>query len=72
MSRHPRNRARKLTAKIDEAMDWIENDSYGYCEEAHEPILLSRLDAKPIATLSVEAWERHERMVKTHRDAHTG
>ena len=63
-----RDRARKLILKIDEALEWIENGSYGYCEETHEPISLSRLEARPIATLSVEAQERHERMEKTHRD----
>jgi DnaK suppressor protein len=63
-----RDRARKLILKIDEALERIENGTYGYCEETHEPISLSRLEARPIATLSVEAQERHERMEKTHRD----
>ncbi len=63
-----RDRARKLIAKIDDALERIENGSYGYCEETSEPITLSRLEARPIATLSVEAQERHERMEKTHRD----
>ena len=63
-----RDRARKLIVKIDEAMARIDNGSYGYCEETHEPINISRLVARPIATLSVEAQERHERMEKTHRD----
>jgi len=63
-----RDRARKLIAKIDEALGRIENGSYGYCEETHEPISLSRLEARPIATLSIEAQERHERMERTHRD----
>jgi DnaK suppressor protein len=63
-----RDRARKLILKIDEALDRIEDGTYGYCEETHEPIRLSRLEARPIATLSVEAQERHERMEKTHRD----
>ncbi len=63
-----RDRARKLILKIDEALERIEDGSYGYCEETHEPISLSRLEARPIATLSVEAQERHERMEKTHRD----
>ena len=63
-----RDRARKLIAKIDEALERIENDTYGFCEETHEPISISRLEARPIATLSLEAQERHERMEKTHRE----
>ena len=63
-----RDRARKLIAKIDEALERIEIGTYGYCEETHEPIGISRLEARPIATLSLEAQERHERMEKTHRD----
>jgi len=63
-----RDRARKLIAKIDEALARIESGNYGYCEETHEPISLSRLEARPIATLSIEAQERHERMERTHRD----
>jgi RNA polymerase-binding transcription factor len=63
-----RDRARKLIAKIDEALIRIENGAYGYCEETHEPISISRLEARPIATLSLEAQERHERMEKTHRE----
>ncbi|MEQ8194516.1 MAG: RNA polymerase-binding protein DksA [Rhodospirillales bacterium] len=63
-----RDRARKLIAKIDSALERIINGSYGYCEETGEPISLSRLEARPIATLSLEAQERHERMEKTHRD----
>ena len=63
-----RDRARKLILKIDEALERIEDGTYGFCEETHEPISLSRLEARPIATLSVEAQERHERMEKTHRD----
>ena len=63
-----RDRARKLIVKIDEALERIEKGSYGYCLETSEPITLSRLAARPIATLSVEAQERHERMEKTHRD----
>ena len=62
-----RDRARKLIAKIDEALERIESGSYGYCVETNEPISLRRLEARPIATLSVEAQERHERMEKTHR-----
>jgi len=63
-----RDRARKLISKIDEALERIEAGTYGYCEETHEPIALSRLEARPIATLSLEAQERHERMEKTHRE----
>ena len=55
-----RDRARKLILKIDEALERIEDGTYGYCEETHEPISLSRLEARPIATLSIEAQERHE------------
>ncbi len=63
-----RDRERKLIAKIDEALRRLENGSYGYCEETNEPISLRRLEARPIATLSLEAQERHERMERTHRD----
>ncbi len=63
-----RDRARKLISKIDEALIRIENGSYGYCEETDEPISLSRLEARPVATLSVEAQEQHEKMERTHRD----
>ena len=63
-----RDRARKLIAKIDSAIDRINEGSYGYCEETSDPISLSRLEARPIATLSLEAQERHERLEKTHRD----
>lgn len=63
-----RDRQRKLIAKIDEALRRIDDGSYGYCEETSEPISLRRLEARPIATLSVEAQERHERMERTHRD----
>ncbi len=63
-----RDRARKLINKIDEALLRIEDGSYGFCEESAEPISVSRLEARPIATLSIEAQERHERMEKTHRD----
>lgn len=63
-----RDRARKLISKIDEALVRITNGTYGYCEETHEPISISRLEARPIATLSLEAQERHERMERTHRD----
>ncbi len=61
-----RDRARKLISKIDEALARIENGSYGYCEETNEPIGIKRLEARPIATLSLEAQERHERMEKTY------
>ncbi len=63
-----RARARKLVTKIDEALERIDDGTYGYCQETNEPISLSRLVARPIATLSIEAQERHERMEKTHRD----
>jgi DnaK suppressor protein len=63
-----RDRARKLITKIDQALDRIENGTYGYCEETGEPIGLKRLEARPIATLSIEAQERHERMERVHRD----
>ncbi len=63
-----RDRARKLIAKIDDALARIDDGSYGYCEETQEPIGISRLEARPIATLSIEAQERHERMERTHRD----
>ena len=63
-----RDRARKLINKIDEALVRIENGTYGYCEETHEPISLRRLEARPIATLSLEAQERHERLERTRRD----
>jgi DnaK suppressor protein len=63
-----RDRARKLIAKIDSALVRIEDGSYGYCEETHEPIGIRRLEARPIATLSIEAQERHERLERTHRD----
>jgi DnaK suppressor protein len=62
-----RDRARKLIAKIDAALGRIEDGTYGYCEETGEPISLKRLEARPIATLSLEAQERHERMERTHR-----
>ena len=63
-----RDRQRKLISKIDSALRRIEDGSYGYCEESGEPISLKRLDARPIATLSVEAQERHERRERDHRD----
>lgn len=63
-----RDRQRKLIAKIDEAIRRIDDGSYGYCEETGEPISLSRLEARPIATLSLEAQERHERRERVHRD----
>ncbi|HEX8900780.1 RNA polymerase-binding protein DksA [Vitreimonas sp.] len=63
-----RDRQRKLIAKIDAALRRIEDGSYGYCEETGEPIGLSRLEARPIATLSLEAQERHERRERVHRD----
>ncbi len=63
-----RDRARKLISKIDQALLRIETGSYGFCEETDEPIGLKRLAARPIATLSLEAQERHERMERVHRD----
>jgi DnaK suppressor protein len=63
-----RDRERKLISKIDSALMRIEEGRYGYCEETDEPIGLRRLEARPIATLSLEAQERHERMERTHRD----
>ena len=63
-----RDRERKLITKINEALLRINDDTYGYCEETGEPIGVGRLDARPIATLSLEAQERHERMERTHRD----
>lgn len=63
-----RDRQRKLISKIDAAIGRIDDGSYGYCEETGEPIGLQRLDARPIATLSIEAQERHERREKVYRD----
>lgn len=63
-----RDRQRKLISKIDAALKRIEDGSYGYCEDTGEPISLRRLDARPTATLSIEAQERHERREKVYRD----
>ncbi len=63
-----RDRQRKLIAKIDAALGRLDDGAYGYCEETGEPISLKRLDARPIATLSIEAQERHERREKVYRD----
>lgn len=63
-----RDRQRKLIGKIDAALARIEDGTYGFCEETGEPISLKRLDARPIATLSIEAQERHERREKVYRD----
>ena len=63
-----RDRQRKLIAKIDAALQRIDDGTYGYCEETGEPISLKRLDARPIATLSIEAQERHERRERVYRD----
>lgn len=63
-----RDRQRKLIAKIDSALGRLEDGTYGYCEETGDPISLKRLDARPIATLSIEAQERHERREKVYRD----
>lgn len=63
-----RDRERKLISKIDAALKRVEDNSYGYCEETSEPISIRRLEARPIATLSIEAQEQHERLERTHRD----
>ena len=63
-----RDRQRKLIAKIDEALARIEDGTYGYCEETGEPIALKRLEARPIATLTIEAQERHERRERVYKD----
>jgi len=63
-----KDRARKLISKINDALKRIEDGSYGYCEETGEPIGLERLEARPVATLSIEAQERHERMEKTYSE----
>lgn len=63
-----RDRQRKLVSKIDAALRRIENGEFGYCEVSGEPISLKRLDARPIATMTLEAQERHERREKVHRD----
>ena len=63
-----RDRERKLVKKINSTLNRLDEDDYGYCEETGEPINIARLKARPIATLSIEAQERHERMEKTQRD----
>jgi DnaK suppressor protein len=63
-----RDRQRKLIAKIDAALERIEDGTYGYCEETGEPISIRRLEARPVATLSIEAQERHERRERIYRD----
>ena len=63
-----KDRARKLISKIDDALKRIEDGTYGYCEETGEPIGVERLEARPVATLSIEAQERHERMEKTYSE----
>ena len=63
-----RDRQRKLVAKIDSALRRIDEGEYGYCEKTGDPISLKRLDARPIATMTLEAQERHERREKVHRD----
>ena len=63
-----RDRERKLISKINEALIRIDQGEYGFCEETGEPIGVARLEARPVATLSLEAQERHEKMEKTHRD----
>jgi DnaK suppressor protein len=67
-----RDRERKLISKIDAALERIADGSYGYCEETAEPIGIRRLEARPIATLSIEAQERHERLERTQRDEEWG
>src|SRR5262249_53720088 len=67
-----RDRFRKLISKIDQALKSIDEGTYGYCEETGEPIALKRLEARPIATLSVEAQKRHQRMERTRRDQSAG
>jgi DnaK suppressor protein len=63
-----RDRERKLISKIDSALHRIDSGTYGFCEETDQPIGIRRLEARPIATLSIEAQERHERMERTYRD----
>jgi DnaK suppressor protein len=63
-----RDRQRKLVAKIDKALKRIDDGEYGYCDATGEPISLKRLDARPIATMTLEAQERHERRERIHRD----
>ena len=63
-----RDRQRKLISKIDQALNRIDDGSYGYCEDTGEPIGIKRLEARPIATLSIEAQERHEKLEKTQMD----
>jgi DnaK suppressor protein len=63
-----RDRERKLISKIDEALERIERGEYGFCEETGEPIGVKRLEARPVATLSIEAQEHHERIERTQRD----
>jgi DnaK suppressor protein len=63
-----RDRERKLISKIDAALARIDGGTYGFCEETDQPIGIRRLEARPIATLSIEAQERHERMERTYRD----
>ncbi|MCL2469382.1 MAG: RNA polymerase-binding protein DksA [Alphaproteobacteria bacterium] len=63
-----RDRQRKLISKIDEALERIRNNEYGYCEETGDPIGIKRLQARPVATLTIEAQERHERLERTRRD----
>ena len=63
-----RDRERKLLSKIDDALERIQDGTYGYCEETGEPISLSRLDARPIAILTIEAQERHEKRERAYRD----
>lgn len=66
-----RDRMRKLISKIDSALRRIEEGEYGYCDETGDPIGLGRLEARPVATMTVEAQEKHERHEKSHRDRET-
>ena len=68
MELRTRDRQRKLVAKIDSALRRIDEGEYGYCEKTGDPISLRRLDARPIATMTLEAQEKHERKEKVHRD----
>lgn len=63
-----RDRMRKLIKKINQALERIDDGSYGYCEETGDPIGLDRLEARPVTTMTIEAQERHERLEKTHSD----
>ena len=68
MELRARDRQRKLISKIDAALRRLDDGTYGFCEETGDPITLRRLEARPIATLSIEAQERHERRERVYRD----